>query len=224
MKDYLQSLRTQAWRTAGARYNAARRLKRRELFSTVSLALFSALTIAVAFVQRAYSIPQGTPLDNYLAALSVCLGIFILAMSLMEWGAANGTKADALHRNAEDLTAFQLKVAQRLAELKVSEVPDLDGTIEHRPNWNDVNLLREEYGIIKDRCLHNHLPLDDLIFRASQRFANEFARDGDKPSLNFVEAKWAIAKWHFLSVWYFAVFWLIITAALLAVFWIPDAS
>ena len=44
MKDFISDLRTTAWRTAGARYNAARRLKQRETFSTVNLALLSALT------------------------------------------------------------------------------------------------------------------------------------------------------------------------------------
>ena len=87
MKDFLVSLRTMAWRTAGARYNAARRLKRREWFSTFSLASLSALSIAVAFAQRIYSPQSGTPLDNYLTAMSVSLDLPLPAT-----GAVNACK------------------------------------------------------------------------------------------------------------------------------------
>ena len=180
MKDFLLSLRTQAWRTAGARYNAARRLKRRELFSAVSLAMFSVLSIAVAFVQRIYSAQQGTPWDNYLTALSVCLGVFLLAISLMEWGARNGAQADALHRNAEDLTGFQLKIAQRTAELEAGQAV----------NWQDVQDLREEYEVVKSQCQYNHGPIDDLHFRATKRLATEFVGRDGKPSLGGFGAAW----------------------------------
>jgi SMODS and SLOG-associating 2TM effector domain family 5 len=204
MRDYLFTLRTQAWRTAGARYNASRRLRRRELFSTASLAMFSALSVAVAFVQRIYVIKPGTALDNYLAALSICLGIFLLAISLMEWGAANGAKADALHRNAEDLNAFQRKLAQLLAQIDSQEAL----------GWKDVDKLREEYEVIKERCSHNHSPLDDQLFRATQRSAPEFANTDGNPRLNKYEGVITAIKWHLSSVWYFAMFWLAIAAGI----------
>lgn len=211
MKDFLFSLRTQAWRTAGARYNAARRLKRRELFSTVSLAMFSALSIAVAFVQRIYATQQGTPWDNYLTALSVCLGVFLLVISLMEWGARNGAQADALHRNAEELTGFQLKVAQRVAELESGKAI----------SWQDVEGLRAEYEVIKSQCQYNHEPIDDLYFKASKRRAPEFAGSDGGPLIGSVGAGWAWLKWFLTSVWYFGLFWIVVAVALVFSFWIP---
>lgn len=211
MREFMHSLRTQAWRTAGARYSAARRLRRRELFSTVSLALFSALSVAVAFVQRIYAAQQGTAWDNYLTALSVALGVFLLAISLMEWGARNGAQADALHRNAEALTAFQLKVAQRLSELE-------SGT---RIAWADVEAMRVEYEGIKRECQYNHEPLDDLQFRASKRLAPEFAGSVGRPPIGRTAAAWAWVQWFLASVWYFGVFWIVIAGALLFSFWIP---
>lgn len=63
MQDYLRALRMDAWRTAGSRYNAARRLRRRETFSAASLAFFSAMSVAVAFLQRIYASPASAP-DN----------------------------------------------------------------------------------------------------------------------------------------------------------------
>lgn len=211
MREFMRSLRTQAWRTAGARYGAARRLRRRELFSTVSLALFSSFSVAVAFVQRIYAVQQGTAWDNYLTALSVALGVFLLAISLMEWGARNGAQADALHRNAEALTAFQLKVAQRLSQLE-SGAPIA---------WPDVEAMRVEYEGIKRECQYNHEPLDDLQFRASKRLAPEFAGPDGKPEISEARAAWVWARWFLASVWYFALFWIAIIGALLVSFWIP---
>lgn len=209
MKEFLEELRTRAWRTAGARYNAARRLRRRELFSTISLAMFSSVSIAVAFLQRIYSTVPGTALDNYLTALAACLGVFILAISLMEWGAANGAKAETLHRNAEDLTAYHLKLAQRLAQLgdKVAL------------SWDSVEELRKDYEIIKERCPHNHLPLDDLLFRADRRTAKEFVTSEGKPLISWWMKQWISFHWSVLSVWYFGIFWTVIAVAVTAIPW-----
>lgn len=200
MRDFLTSIRTNAWRTSSARYNAARRLKRREVFSTVSLALFSAATVALAFLQRVYSVHPGTPLDNYLTALSACLGVFLLAISLMEWGAGNGAKADALHRNAEDLNAHQRKINMAIAKL--------DANVQ--TTWDDVDELRKEYEAIKERCSHNHAPIDDDLFRASQRTAKEFQEDDGQPSFNGFEYGWLVFRHWWSSFWHFLFFWLVL--------------
>lgn len=203
MNDFLAYLRTVAWRTAGARYNAARRLRRRELFSVSSLAFFSALSVAVAFVQRIYSPQPGTPLDNYLTALSMALGVFLLAVSLMEWGAAHGVKADMLHRNAEELTGFQIKLARVLAQHSSGVLPD-----------DEIESLRVEYEAIKSRCGSNHSPLDDELFRAKHRTAPEFLTQGGAPKMGWLWSRWVILQWGCSSVWYFVCAWLLILISL----------
>lgn len=211
MKKFLTRLRATAWRTAGARYNASRRLRQRESFSTISLALFSSLSIAVTFAQRIYSPSAGSPLDNYLTALLASLGVFLLAISLLEWGAAHGAKADALHRNAEELTAYQLKLAQILAHL------DIVGTIED----SRVDDLRLEYEAIKDRCAYNHEPSDDRLFRAQQRHAPEFAASENVRSMGMLEAWWILIRWQVSTVWYFGFFWLTICGAVAYAWYVP---
>lgn len=209
METFLKELRTKVWRTAGARYDAARRLKRRELFSTISLAFFSALTVALAFLQRIYSAQSGTQLDNYLTALSVCLGVFILAISLMEWGAGNGAKSDALHRNAEDLNSLQLLIWQRISEV----------TTESKRDWGEVDSLRVEYERIKERCTTNHAPIDDKMFLARNRMAVEFLGVDGKPKIGRAEYFW-ITFWHSISsIWYFGFFWILIFCVLLNTPW-----
>lgn len=211
MEKFLRTLQTDAWRTSGARYNAARRLRRRELFATVSLTFFSALSVAVAFIQRVYLTISGSPLDNYLTALSACLGVFLLAISLMEWGAANGVKADALHRNAEELNGFQRRLALVLAQLAALQPL----------SWVQVEALSVEYEKLKGQCIYNHSPLDELHFRATKRAAPEFKNADGKPSICGAEAGWIAAQWQIASVWYFAVFWIVIGFALLAALLLP---
>ena len=213
MKHYVDCLRTTAWRTAGSRYNAARRLKQRGVFSTFSLAALSALSIVVAFAQRIYSAQSGTPLDNYLTALSVGLGVFLLAISLLEWGAAYDSKADALHRNAEDLTAYQLELAQVLAQM------DTGCTYTEE----QVSQLRLRYETIKNRCPHNHAPRDDQLFKAQHRTAREFAGAGGGPTMSSGEARLVRACWHVSTLWFFLLVWVVVLGSFAYVWRIPMA-
>lgn len=208
MKDFLYSLQTSSWRTAGCRYNAYRRLKRREFVSIVSLAFFSALTVALAFLQKTYSPQSGSAIDNYLTALSACLGIFLLAISLIEWGAGNGLRADMLYKNAEQLNAHSRKVAQVIAQL--------DGNVQI--NWGAIDKLRDEYEGIKVACPQNHEPLDDQLFLAQHRNATEFFREG-KPAMTAFAA-WCVSVEHrWSSVRAFVFYWVVVLGLIAVTPW-----
>jgi hypothetical protein len=213
MRYYLARLQLEAWRTAGARYNAARRLQRRELFSTVSLALFSAASVGVAFLQRIYTAP-GSSADNYLTALSACIGILLLTVSLMEWGSRNGAKSEALHRSAEDLNAAQREVRLSLARL------DSGDKIE----WDAVKALKDRYEEIKARCSYNHEPIDDKLFLAAHRMAPEFQNSAGHPTLSKWDVFQITVRWYYASVWYFAMFWLIAIGAFAAAFLVRSGA
>lgn len=211
MKQFILDLRTRAWRTSGSRYNAARRLKQRETFSTISLAMLSALSVAAAVAHRIYSPQPGTPLDNYLTAVSVALGVFLLAISLLEWGAAYGAKADALHRNAEDLTAYHIKLAHVLAKM------DSGKAVED----SEVDALRVEYETIKDRCPYNHAPSDHELFRAQQRMASELGATNGKPVMTGWGALVIKARWEWSTIWFFLLIWIAVAVAGTYAFWVP---
>lgn len=199
MLPYLVNLQTTVWRTSGARYNASRRLKRREFFSTMSLALFSAIIIIIAVVQRIYATPiqELIGLDNLLTALSICMGIFILVFTLMEWGSANGAKAYILHKNAEDLNALQSKIGYIIAKNKTAQYVLL--------NWDETESLRLEYEKIKGECAENHIPTDDCFFLTTKRHSPEFKY------LNLTDLNAALAwlQWITSSVSYYIVFWIL---------------
>ena len=142
---------------------------------------------------------------NYLTAVSVALGVFLLAVSLLEWGAAYGAKADALHRNAEDLTAYQLKLAHVLARMdagKVVEDPEVDE-------------LRLEYESIKNRCPYNHEPVDHDLFIAQQRLAPEFRDVDGKPRMTCWRAFFVKVHWNGSTIWFLLLVWMLVLFAAL---------
>lgn len=210
MLKIIEKLKTDAWRTAGARYNAARRLKRRDLFSTISLSLFSATGVGLAVIQKIYNPQSGSPLDNYLTGLSVCLGIFLLVISLIEWGAGNSVKSDRLHQNAEELSAFWRRLDLVIINLQ-SQPPT-------QASPSNLAVYLKEYDEIKAKCGFNHDPLDDYLFVASQRHANEFKRNGKEPYC-WLEQRWLIFCSYFSSVWYFVSLWIIIAALIYITPW-----
>ena len=177
--------------------------------SVLSLALLSSLSVAIAFLQRIYSPEAGTQLDNYLTALAGCFGIFLLAISLVEYGARHGAKADALHQSAEDLTALQQKIAQCMAELKSGS----------SVTWDVVSALRVEYETMKSRCRENHEPIDDRLFVSQQRFAAEFLGANGEPQMNAIESAWIWSAWSLSSVWYLALLWVAAIGAIAGTFY-----
>lgn len=206
MKDFLQSLRTQAWRTSGARYNAARRLRRRDWFATFSIAMFSAIGIALTVVQKVYVPKAGSDVDNYLTVLSVFIGLFVIVISLIEWGFSGSVKADALHRNAELLNQHQRKIAQALATAG-------------DPGEAVVTQLREEYEAIKDSCSYNHEPVDDELFRAQQRLSREYLDEHGIPQMSWLAGKWSTLMDQWSSAKVFLAFWAMILGLLVITPW-----
>ena len=209
MNDFLQRLRTQAWLTMGARYNAARRLKLKDSLATFSIAMFSAIGIALAFVQKEYVQPSTPLLDSYITIVTASIGLFTLVISLIEWGASGAVKADALHRNAELLNAFQRKIEQDLA----AAIP-LDEDL--------ATARRLEYEKIKADCEHNHEPIDDWYFRAQHRLSKEFRKDGmpnGTPQMSWFGGKWALLRAHWSAAWAYLAFWLVLLALLCNMPW-----
>ncbi|SMF96799.1 hypothetical protein SAMN02949497_4208 [Methylomagnum ishizawai] len=203
LKTFLRELRITAWRTEGARFNAARRFKRRDWFATLSIAIFSSAGIGVTLIQKIYGIQTETPLDKYLTALSVCLGLFVIVTSLIEWGGNGAVKAEALFQNAQELSSFQRKLGQRLAETEDN----------NSLSTEEVTNYREEYEQIKLRCAYNHEPIDDSLFLSQHRFAPEFISTHSKCRLfNWFKAKRNELQSYVSVIWYYGLFWLIIAS------------
>jgi hypothetical protein len=176
--------------------------------------MLSALSVAAAVAQRIYSPAPASPLDNYMTAVSIGLGVVLLAISLLEWGASYGAKSDSLYRNAEDLTAYQLKLAQVIAKMSTGEV--MEGSA--------IDTLRVEYETIKDRCPYNHIPVDHELFRAQQRMAPELGATIGKPVMTCWKALIIKLYWEWSTIWFFLLVWILVLLSAGYGFCIPETQ
>lgn len=200
VQGFIGDLRTTAWRTAGARFNASRRLKRRDWFATLSIAIFSAIGVVLVFVQKVYEFQPSSSVDNYITVLSTCIGLFVIVISLIEWGAAGSLKADALYRNAERINQFQRKLGLILAQMK-------DGLV---PSGDVITQLTAEYEAIKATCPFNHETIDDDLFKAQHRLSPEFVNAQGVAEVSWLRCQWIKLASLLSSVWYFGLFWIVI--------------
>lgn len=209
LQDFIAEIRAAAWRTGGSRFNAARRLQRRDKLGALSIAAFSAIAIVITIVQKVYGITTGTPVDDYLTALSLCIGLFVIVISIAEWGMGGSVKAESLHKSAMELGAFQRKLAQVLAEVKDGRALQSDEAKE----------LRDEHERITERCPYNHEPLDHDLFLVQQRFSSEYEKLFKRAPPNFVRATWIRILSVLGVIGYFGAFWLVIGIVMLMTPW-----
>ncbi len=212
---------TDAWRTSGARYNAARRLRRRAFFSTASLAFFSAATVGLAFVQIVVPEAGNVELPRYLSLLSALLGVFILALSLIEWGARNNERAENLHRNAEALNGFSKRLRIKSEAAGATEAAGLVSPAQSASNELKLS-MQDEYDAIKATCFDNHDPIDDEMFLVQFSGADELKVNGEirRGWLASLRIK---ASYHLSSIWYFGLCWVVLVVAVWSAPWPADA-
>ena len=205
-EKFLIELRTTTWSTSGARFNASRRLKRRDSIGMFSIAMFAAIGVGLSIVEKAYALHPGSQIDNYVTTLSICIGLFVIVISLIEWGSSSSLRADALYRNAEELNELQRRLAQLLAEIS-------DG---RKLEPSEVNTARADYENIKKACRFNHEPIDHQLFIADHRLSPEFLDGSGRPRTSWLRAQ-QIRLMSVVSIgWYFGVFWV----AILILLWI----
>jgi len=199
--DFLTELRTNAWRTSGARFNASRRLNRRDVFATFSIAMFSAIAVSLSLITKLMEKMIEVQVADSITVLTICLGLFIIVISLIEWGSRNAVKSDSLYKNAEELSEFQ-------RELHQAESESSDGRVFSR---DEITEFRKKYERVKGKCPFNHDPIDDLLFQAYHRSSSEFQiLETSKSKISWVESLWIRVKSFFSSIWMFGIFWLII--------------
>jgi hypothetical protein len=158
--------------------------------------MFSVVTIGLAVVQKIYFAPDSAA-DKYGTVLGVTLGAFLLAVSLLEAGKGNARLADALHRNAEELTALTKRIELRISAHDAGRQVTED----------EVSRFNNEYESITSRCLSNHAPKDYLLFLAEKRTAPELAKKNGVPPANGFQYQWRLTWWFLSSVWYFFLLW-----------------
>jgi hypothetical protein len=140
--------------TAGARFNAARRLWRHDRLAQWSIALSSVALIVLALVQ-AVGI-ETTVSSRALSVVQVSLAVLVLVISLLISRDNFALQAYRMHRCGLELNRLKRRIEPRLASL-------------HDDDFF-CNVSEEYYGIL---CEHeNHAPIDYDLYRLNK--AEEF--------------------------------------------------
>ena len=162
------------WCTIGARFNAYRRLQRRQNASIFSISILSFYLMVEAFVPEGTLPPEA---ENWRKAFVVLSAVFILILSLLEARKSYELKAERLHNNAMEMN--------RLYDtFKISSSDD-----EKREKI-------ENYHALITSCPENHEPCDKTLFRASH--GHEFGIGHCKAVrikiANFIQTYWLYAS------------------------------
>lgn len=161
------------WRTIGARFNAYRRLQRKQSASIFSISILSVYLMAEAIIPEGTLPPEA---EKWRKAFVVLASVFILILSLLEARKSYELKAERLHNNAMELNALY-------DSFKISS------------NEDDKKKKVEDYHKLITACPENHEPCDEALFRASH--GHEFGIGCCKvrwiKTTNFIQTYWLYA-------------------------------
>lgn len=198
MSNFLDSLSKVAWETSCARYNASRRLKVREIFSTISIALIGLSGICISLIQFYFSDGIEVKFNQLITTFSIALSMLLIVISLIEWGVGAGAKSEALFRNAELLNEHERKI--KLFNCRIN------GSIS-KNDYEIINSLRDEYEKIKSACTFNHSPIDyeyHKIQKSRYYISTTFESFG---LLRNIKGR---VNYHICSIWAYLLVWLIV--------------
>lgn len=198
MKDFLDSLSKAAWETSCARYNSSRRLKVREIFSTISLALIGLSSIILSLMQYFWINDINPKLNILITAFSIILSMLLIIISLIEWGVASGAKSEALFRNAELLNEYERKLSLFKNSLK-NEMTEED--------YKNIDNLRDEYEKIKSKCTFNHSPVD---YEYHKIVKSRYYISHTPENFSFWRMLKGRINYHISSIWGYLIIWLIV--------------
>ncbi|KIG30765.1 hypothetical protein PU66_17240, partial [Escherichia coli] len=181
-----------------ARYNSSRRLKVREIFSTISLALIGLSSIILSLMQYFWINDINPKLNILITAFSIILSMLLIIISLIEWGVASGAKSEALFRNAELLNEYERKLSLFKNSLK-NEMTEED--------YKNIDNLRDEYEKIKSTCTFNHSPVD---YEYHKIVKSRYYISHTPENFSFWRMLKGRINYHISSIWGYLIIWLIV--------------
>ncbi|GAB0111673.1 hypothetical protein PA7559_29430 [Pseudoalteromonas distincta] len=138
-------LSNRIWRTKGSRFNACRRLERKNGTLTFVTSCSSIHLLAIGIIQLTNLIDITKHQSDWLSFISIILSIIILAHSLHENGKEHSLKSQRHHSCGIELDRCYSKL-QYASDSEVKEIS-------------------EEYNKITEKYLLNHETIDDLYFQ-----------------------------------------------------------
>lgn len=141
------------WKTRGARFNSARRLRRRAHLSLCLISLYSAYTlIATIFSAITPSLPPSSV--SAINLITISLSLLILIVSVIEGKGGHELTANSLEDNAKN----------------ISKLVDKLKTIAQDPHSirENTQKISNTYDRLINSCPHNHTPTDYNYFLLQQ--------------------------------------------------------
>ena len=177
------------WRTAGARFNASRRLKHCNQLSALAIAVLSSYLLAISVIQMQYAdyLNDHDGLNRLLGVVSVIGSVLIIVASLTEWAKDFSSRANRVFDNATNIKS--LRTRQELVGA---------GGYPQDVLFEKLDAIRMDYEQLTGQGSPNHEPIDDLLFRA---------RNYRDPHPSF-KMSWlqsmAIRLWcHLIAYWFY---------------------
>ncbi|NIZ01904.1 SLATT domain-containing protein [Thalassospira lucentensis] len=128
-----EELSNKAWKTAGARFNAYRRLKAK---NAASIFFISMLSLVCIFI----NLFEVFPADHRESA-SLIFSVLVIIVSLVESSKDYSLKADRLHANALEINSFidRLKFMQSVGK---DEIEEYHGILRSCPENHEIDDLK----------------------------------------------------------------------------------
>lgn len=152
---YLKELSDKIWTTKNARFLAAKRMNRRRVSSTVSVALLSASIIAVNLLAF---LDTDSDQKTMITIVTVVLSVFALVMSLLITLLRYEFRENNYHQCGIDLDHLNQNLKIRIDELAKGQH---NSDEIQSPKEDNTKFLKEYFDILKKYSL-NHSELDYL--------------------------------------------------------------
>jgi len=145
MNDSRQDLQKLIWKTKGARFNASRRLKKRNVVLTFITSFSSIHLLSISIIQLSNLIALNPNQSKWLGFVSIILSIIILVYGLIEGSKEHGINSERYH-------ACGIELGKAYTKLRYSEDDYTSDVL------NEYNSILERYSL-------NHEPIDFDFFK-----------------------------------------------------------
>jgi hypothetical protein len=141
--------------TAGARFNAAARLWRREKSSNVLVSVYSAVLICVSIAT--FALPLGSTFIRYASFGGIVASILLLVMSMRNFAHQFGVEAEQMHRCALELNELKRRIQTQAPDIAASRLED----------------YADRYSTILQKWSVNHTQQDFLDYKYKHKWEFE---------------------------------------------------
>lgn len=190
LNSYIDSLKFRLWKTKGSRFNACRRLRRKQQISIFSISVLSVYGISIPVIQTVLDTDACPETNNLYTVISLTLSVFILVLSLLEGANNYASKSEKMHVNA-------MKISSLYSELEILLVRSSDPAVLSEK----VDSIQHRYSEVIEECPDNHELEDYLEFQIQHR--KEF-------NLSALKCCWIRVKYFFVNYWLYSLFVVVI--------------